>query len=199
MDLTVYHALNDYAARHHWFEALSQFFATGGEFVLLVLLALLWLARGRLHSRTGRQAVAAAGFSALLGLAVNQVISHLYERTRPYVHHAHHLFVARSADPSFPSDHATGAFAIAIALMLRHRVAGWIALALALAISIGRVAVGTHYPSDVLGGALIGTAAALVFWTPPLRAAIDRLADWAGDFYERASAAALRRPRPSQP
>jgi undecaprenyl-diphosphatase len=33
---------------------------------------------------------------------------------------------------------------------------------LALLISIGRVVIGEHYPGDVLAGALIGTAAAVV-------------------------------------
>ncbi len=199
MDLSLYHALNDFGYQHRWVGEVFAWLATDGVVLLAVLLIALWFARGRFASRAGRQAVAAAGFSALLGLGANQAISHLYERMRPFVHHAHHLFIARSTDPSFPSDHATGAFAIAMAVMLRHRRAGWVAFVLAVLISIGRVGAGTHYPSDVIGGALIGTLAALVFWLPPLRRAVDRLADAVGDWYERVTGAALRRPRPSQP
>ena len=85
---------------------------------------------------------------------------------------------------SFPSDHATAAFAIAVALLRRHRKAGAIALVLAGLLAIARVAVGTHYPSDVLAGALIGTTAALILWYPPVREPLHRLAEWAGRIYD---------------
>lgn len=104
-----------------------------------------------------------------------------------------HLFIARSADPSFPSDHATAAFAIAVALFLRHRKAGWLALGMAALVSIGRVAVGTHYPGDVLAGAAIGTLAALALWHPSVRGPLHRLAEWAGELYDEAVSRLRRR------
>jgi undecaprenyl-diphosphatase len=79
------------------------------------------------------------------------------------------------------------AFAIAVAIWLRHRRAGWLALAMATLLSVSRVAVGTHYPTDVLGGALIGTFAALLFWLPPVRQWLHGLAEWAGGVYDRMS------------
>jgi undecaprenyl-diphosphatase len=194
MDLDAYHSINDYAYDHRWFEEVFKFFATRGELLLIAFLVLLWLPLGRWEVPGGRRAVAAAGFSALLGLLANQVISHLYERTRPYVHHAHHLFIARSSDPSFPSDHATGGFAIAVAILLRNRLAGVFALVVALLMSVGRVAVGTHYPSDVLAGAAIGAAAALILFLPPPRRLLDAVADFASRLYERIAAAILRQP-----
>jgi undecaprenyl-diphosphatase len=198
MDLSVYHSLNDFAYEHHWFEVAAKFFATDGTVVFLALLALMWLPFGRWTVRGGRHAVVAAGVSAALGLAVNQVISHAYERTRPYVDHHHHLFVSPSHDPSFPSDHATGAFAIAAALFLRNRGLGAVALVLAALVAVGRVAVGTHWPSDVLGGAAIGIAAALILFLPPIRRWLDAVADFASRVYERAIAAVRRQPA-SQP
>src|SRR5689334_19776271 len=128
MDLSIYHALNDAGWRHDWFEDVSTFLSTKGEALFIVLLAILWFARGRLEVPGGRRAVAAAGFSAALGLGVNQVISHIWERARPYLHHHHHLFIPASHDPSFPSDHATASFALATAIWMRNRVAGAIAL-----------------------------------------------------------------------
>jgi hypothetical protein len=41
-----------------------------------------------------------------------------------------------------------------------------------------------HYPSDVLGGALLGTLAALVLWAPGLRARVDGLSDFAGGLWD---------------
>jgi undecaprenyl-diphosphatase len=187
LDLSTYEQLNGYAARHDWLEDLLRFFALDGQVVFVALLAALFLARGKYRSRNGRHGVVAAGLSAALALVVAQVIAHAWDRPRPYVAHPHdsHLLIGASPDPSFPSDHATAAFAIAVAIGLRHRTAGLVTLALALLVSVGRVAVGTHYPSDVVGGAILGTLAALVFWIPPIRGRLHRLADWMGRLYER--------------
>jgi undecaprenyl-diphosphatase len=150
------------------------------------LLALLFLVTGKWRSVNGRHGVVGAGFSALLALGIAHLIAELWARPRPYVAHPDvHLFIPASPDPSFPSDHATAAFAIAFALLLRHRKAGWIALALAAVLSIARVAVGTHYPSDVAAGALIGAVGALVFWHPSVRGPLHRLAEWSGRLYEQ--------------
>jgi undecaprenyl-diphosphatase len=64
-------------------------------------------------------------------------------------------------------------------------------LAMATIVSVARVAVGTHYPSDVIAGALIGTLAALFFWLPPIRTRLHALADWVGHTYERLLRSAL--------
>jgi undecaprenyl-diphosphatase len=161
--------------------------------VFVALLAVLFLVRGKWRSVNGRHGVVAAGFSALLALAAAHLIADLWARPRPYISHPDvHLFIERSHDTSFPSDHATAAFAIAVALFLRHRKAGWLALGLATVLSIARVAVGTHYPGDVAAGAAIGTAAALVFWHPSLREPLRRLGEWAGRTYDRAVVALVR-------
>ena len=150
------------------------------------LLALLFLVTGKWRSMNGRHGVIAAGVSALLALGVAQLIADLWARPRPYITHPDaHLFIAPSHDPSFPSDHATAAFAIAVALLLRHRKAGWIALVLAVVLSVARVAVGTHYPGDVAAGAAVGTAAALVLWHPSVREPLHRLSEWVGRLYDR--------------
>jgi undecaprenyl-diphosphatase len=157
------------------------------QVLFLALLAAIFLARGKWRSVNGRHGVVAAGFSALLALGAAQVIAHIWERPRPYIAHPGdaHLFIAATHDSSFPSDHATAAFAIAVALLLRHRKAGIVALVLAVTVSVARVAVGTHYPGDVLGGALLGSAAALVLWHPMVRRPLHDLGDWAGRLYDR--------------
>ena len=200
IDLTLYKALNGYAYHHDGFEDALRVFALNAQFAFLALLALLFLMRGKWRSLNARHGVVAAGFSALLALGVAQLIADLWARPRPYVAHAAdaHLFIARSGDPSFPSDHATAAFAIAVALLLRHRKAGLIALAMATVLSVARVAVGTHYPSDVLAGAAIGTLAALVLWHPSVRQPLHRLAEWAGALYERALDRLAGRPAPAR-
>ena len=51
---------------------------------------------------------------------------------------------------------------------------------------IGRVAVGVHFPSDVLAGAALGAAAALALWLLPVRSRVDALSDRLGGYWDRA-------------
>ncbi len=192
MDLTLYKQINGLAHASDRFEDVMQFLALDAQFFFVALLAVLFFARGKWASRNGRHGVVAAGFAATLALGVAQVLSSIWDRPRPYEAHPGdaHLYIGASHDPSFPSDHATAAFAIAVSILLRNRRAGWLALAMGILLSVSRVAVGTHYPSDVLAGAAIGTLAALVFWLPPIRGRLHALAEWTGTLYERLAAGA---------
>jgi undecaprenyl-diphosphatase len=109
-----------------------------------------------------------AGMTAAgLGLVVSQVITQFWQRPRPFVAHPHDtiLLVAPSSEPSFPSDHAVAAFAIAFAVAFISRRMGAAFLAGATLIAVSRVIAGLHYPADVLGGAAIGLlSATVVFW-----------------------------------
>jgi undecaprenyl-diphosphatase len=196
IDFTLFKAVNDLAASHDGIEDPLRVFAVNAQYAFVALLAVLFLLRGKWRSVNARHGVVAAGFSALLALGLAHLIADLWARPRPYLAHPGvHLFIAPSHDPSFPSDHATAAFAIAVALFLRHRRVGWVALGLATVMSIARVAVGTHYPGDVAAGAAIGAAAALVFWHPSVREPLQRLAEWAWTAYDRAVAVLGRRVR----
>lgn len=65
---------------------------------------------------------------------------------------------------SFPSSHAVNNFAVASLFAFYYRRAAWALFAWAAAVSLSRAVVGVHYPSDLLGGALLGVwiAAALI-------------------------------------
>lgn len=187
MDWSVLHALNNFMYQHDGVEDPLLFYVNASEALFVATLAVVFLAaRGAAHAAWRRASVAAV-LSAGLGLAVGKVISELVDRARPFVADPGgvHLFSGHAADPGFPSDHATAAFAIAVAILLRKRAWGTVALALAAVLSIGRVALGVHYPSDVTAGAALGSAAALVLWTPPLRSRIDWLADAVGSRWDR--------------
>lgn len=188
MDFGLYKLINGFAVKQDGFEDVLRFLGQDAPLFFAALLAGLFLATGKWRTISGRHGVAAAGFSTALALLIAQQLATLWDRPRPYVAHADqsHLFIAPSPDSSFPSDHATAAFAIAVAIWLRNRRAGYLALALALTVSVSRVAVGTHYPSDVLAGAALGGACALLLWLPPIRARLHALADWVGAAYDRA-------------
>lgn len=182
MDWSLLHALNDFLFRHDAIEDPVLFYANAAEALFAVTLAVVFVgARGPRYAGW-RRAAFAAMLSAALALAVGQAIADLVDRVRPFVAEPHqvHLFAAHAADASFPSDHATASFAIAIAILLRKRRLGIFALVAAAVLSVGRVALGYHYPSDVLTGAALGAVAALALWYRPLRFRMDALADFLG-------------------
>ena len=63
---------------------------------------------------------------------------------------------------SFPSGHANSSFAAALALTVVFGKKGAYSYILACFIALSRCYVGVHYPSDVIGGAIVGTIVSLV-------------------------------------
>jgi undecaprenyl-diphosphatase len=175
----------------HSLDGLFSLLATDLAAVMVGLVALIFLVRWS-RRREARRAGALLGtISAALALAAVQPFSHAIARMRPYVAHPEHahLLIARSADYSFPSDHAVGAFALACGIWLYDRTLGSVLLILAATLSLSRVVVGTHYPGDVLAGALIGAAVpAVLFAVPATRRPLERLAERAGEWWDRVGA-----------
>lgn len=97
-------------------------------------------------------------------LGVTELIRHFYHRLRPFMVYGDiHKLVSDNAY-SFPSGHAAFFFAFAMAIYFYNKRWGaWFFVAATL-ISIGRVAVGVHYPSDILGGAVVGIASAYLVY-----------------------------------
>jgi undecaprenyl-diphosphatase len=191
LDFSIFESLNDLALRHDRVEDILRFIALNAQFAFIAVLVVLFFGRDRWRSLSGPRAVALAGVSAIVALGVAHVIGSIWDRPRPYEAHPGnaHLFLSPSPDPSFPSDHATAAFALAVAVFMYRRSAGWLLLGMAALVSVARVATGTHYPSDVLGGALLGALTALALYSfPPARRGTEAIADFAVTLWERASA-----------
>ncbi len=67
------------------------------------------------------------------------------------------------SDFSFPSGHATFFFALAVAIFLSHKKAGYYFIFFAVLIGITRIAVGVHFPIDILFGFLLGYLISFIF------------------------------------
>lgn len=128
---------------------------------------LFYVYRANVHAfgRTLTGEVAAVG-AALVTKALIDQIAVRVRRTRPFVRHGFAPLISKRADdPSFPSNHAGGAFALAVAL-------GWwmpglwgVSLLLAVLLAAARVYAGLHYVTDVIAGAVIGSLIALTLCT----------------------------------
>jgi membrane-associated phospholipid phosphatase len=95
-----------------------------------------------------------------IAIGLNYVVKLIVKRPRPVLEGLPPLGGAPSS-LSFPSAHATSAFAVATA-MTRVEPLGALAFVLAFALALGRPYLGMHYPSDVLAGALLGVGLGLI-------------------------------------
>ncbi|OGL94892.1 hypothetical protein A2348_05390 [Candidatus Uhrbacteria bacterium RIFOXYB12_FULL_58_10] len=99
-------------------------------------------------------------FGIFLSWFVTLVLEYAFRRRRPFQEQGRRLAVEMLwVPPSFPSGHATIAFALVTAThALQDTLLFWIAFCLAILVSVGRVAMRVHYFTDVLAGAVVGIA-----------------------------------------
>ena len=161
MDQTITHWINGFTRLNSVFDTVMIAASEAGVQLLVFLVAVQWWS-GKERSHV-RHSCVAAGLSFIIGLGFNQVILLFVQRVRPYDAGLSQLIVPPSADWSFPSDHATASMAIAAAFLIHKLPFRATAFGLlALIICWSRIFVGTHYVTDVLGGALTGLAAAVL-------------------------------------
>ena len=121
--------------------------------------------------------------AVLVSVLAGELIKYVVGRGRPFVggqanafNFSH--FAGTEAYASFPSGHATTAFALAFAISALWPRARIAMLAYALVIAATRLVLLAHHPSDVVAGALVGTVGAMAvrYWFAARRLgfAIDR-------------------------
>ena len=157
-----------------------------GEGTHLVVFSLVLVGAGWLFSRpavrnAGIQTLLAHGLAALL---VNG-LKHLIGRPRPKFAHSADWDVAPSwvsGFDSFPSGHSAASFAVATVLAKRFPFFGSLCLGVAAFVMLSRVLRGSHFPTDVVGGAIVGVlsgsmaAAPLKDWRTSLREGVEQSA-----------------------
>ena len=115
------------------------------------------------QKRSAYKSAVAIGFA----IAMSSGIKYLVNRPRPFVTHPTEIIKRDEAGPySFPSGHTNASFATATSLSLTYKK--WYvsvpAYAYAGFVGYSRMRLGMHYPSDVIGGAVLGTACAWLTW-----------------------------------
>jgi undecaprenyl-diphosphatase len=121
--------------------------------------------------------LAATCFAVFLSVSMQYV---LHVHTRPVLDTTLHLYMQSSDwdhQSSFPSDTAMLYFALSSVLFLVNRKAGLLAFLWAIfSAGVCRVALGWHYPSDILGSLLIAPAIVYLFSKPALiRNRVERI------------------------
>lgn len=157
-DNTLLFMINGLSGHSVWVDKVIMMLSEYGPVVFGLYLIGLWFKGSSIDEVTeNRKRALYAFFAALLALGMNQVISHAWYRNRPYLDQPINRLLQGAQDASFPSDHAAGAFSIAGSLFSRT-VGSTALMVFAVLVALSRVYVGLHYPSDILGGMVIGLA-----------------------------------------
>ncbi len=99
-----------------------------------------------------------------------RVLKEFFERVRPCNALADVVTpVGCAGGYSFPSNHAVNNFAAAVFLFRLFPAYKWIFIIVATLVSLSRIYLGVHYPSDVIGGAIIGAAFGYLFSSAALK------------------------------
>ncbi len=131
----------------------------GDGIVWYVLLAVLPL----LYGGAALRPVLVMALTGAVGVALYACLKRLFVRERPFITHA---AIDRAGAPldrySFPSGHTLHAVCFTWQASAHFPELTWVLLPLATLIAASRVVLGLHYPSDVLAGAALGAALALM-------------------------------------
>ena len=134
-----------------WMVFISRLGNAGMIWILFTCLLLM-------IPRTRRWGAALAAALCLDAIICNILLKPMVCRIRPCdVNQTIQLLIARPADYSFPSGHTAASFAAVAALYFAGAKKWWkITLPLAILMAFSRMYLYVHYPTDVLGGLIIG-------------------------------------------
>ena len=161
-DQSVFLSLNAGAQAPAFVIIIAKILANWSIYLAMVLMIYAWVQRGRLV----RFALLDATCAALIGLGIAQGITAIWYHPRPFEIGLGRQILDHAAEASFPSDHATFMFSLAIPLLCRAGSRRWgvALLLLGFAVAWSRIYLGVHFPLDMLGAFGVAAFASILIW-----------------------------------
>ena len=144
---------------HPVLDAVMTFFSTicnHGEIWIVAALIMLMIPKTR---KTGL----ATAIALIIGLVlVNMIMKPAFARIRPYDLVEVALIIEKPHDYSFPSGHTLSCFEAFGAMFMTNKKLGLVALVPAVLITFSRLYLYVHFPTDILGGIVLGIVFAYI-------------------------------------
>jgi undecaprenyl-diphosphatase len=154
MDYRLFRAINQNACRYQLLDTIMITISQKLRYLYVILLLIMWF-----RNNFYRKVIIYAGISVVVSILLHFFIKLVYFKPRPFLKYRVHLLPPAPSknNSSFPSKHTTLAFAAATSVLLYKRLVGSIMLILAFLTGFSRIWMGQHFPSDIVGSALLGS------------------------------------------
>ena len=181
LNFALFHLINQYAGMNPFLDTSMILIAKYMPLLVVVGMLTLWVSRGR----KTRDIVLYGFYAAIIGLIINYLIGFVYYHPRPFVIPTGTLLFSYPADSSFPSDHSTIIFSMALMLIYfkRTRLPGFLFLVMGIIGGTARVFAGVHFPLDIVGSLLVSVFS--VFLVLKLKTRLDPLNDFVNKAYNK--------------
>ena len=158
MDAFLFKKINNIALENFYLDSAGVFLAHYLPFILVAFLLIFLLLNFNKRWRVFLMAFSAA----FLSRGITEIIRILWERPRPFVENNVNLLVDQLKSNSFPSAHTSFFFALSAVIFSYNKKLGLFFFLCSFAIAISRIYSGVHWPSDILGGFLVGVLSAFI-------------------------------------
>lgn len=131
-----------------------------GEIPIIIIICILLFILGRYKEKLVAVFIL---FTSYIAFFLAGTLKGIINRPRPIEIYSDISVIGTAHSPAFPSTHATLIAVIATILCFKYKKLSFVLIPIAIIVGISRIYLGLHYPSDVVGGFIIGSFLSMLF------------------------------------